>query len=122
MDTVVALFAVLRTGAAYLPLDLDHPADRLRLMVEDTGPMCLLSTTAVAPTLRETPGALAPEVLLDDPAVAAALAALPRRRSPTPNGPRSRTAWRTGSNTPPTSSTPPARPAGPRASSRPTAA
>ncbi|MEU7103809.1 amino acid adenylation domain-containing protein [Streptomyces sp. NPDC046215] len=77
VDTVVALFAVLRTGAAYLPLDLDHPADRLRLMVEDTGPMCLLSTTAVAPTLRETPGALAPEVLLDDPAVAAALAALP---------------------------------------------
>ncbi|MEV4195419.1 amino acid adenylation domain-containing protein, partial [Streptomyces toxytricini] len=37
IDMVAALFAVLRTGAAYLPLDLDHPADRLRLMVEDTG-------------------------------------------------------------------------------------
>ncbi|MEV7615019.1 amino acid adenylation domain-containing protein [Streptomyces sp. NPDC089799] len=76
-EMVVALFAVLRTGAAYLPLDLDHPADRLRLMVEDTGPLCLLTTTAVAPALRGPDGPLAPEVALDDPAVADALAALP---------------------------------------------
>ncbi|MFF5456121.1 non-ribosomal peptide synthase/polyketide synthase [Streptomyces sp. NPDC012950] len=76
LDMVVALFAVLRTGAAYLPLDLDHPADRLRLMVEDTGPLCLLTTLAVAPTLRGDAGPLAPEVALDDPAVIAELAAL----------------------------------------------
>ncbi|MFJ1578164.1 amino acid adenylation domain-containing protein [Streptomyces sp. NPDC088182] len=77
IDMVAALFAVLRTGAAYLPLDLDHPADRLRLMVEDTGPLCLVSTTAVAPALRGDTGAAAPELLLDDAAVAAELAALP---------------------------------------------
>ncbi|GGW36525.1 non-ribosomal peptide synthetase [Streptomyces xantholiticus] len=77
IDMVAALFAVLRTGAAYLPLDLDHPADRLRLMVEDTGPLCLVSTTAVAPTLRGDTGPVAPELLLDDEAVAAELAALP---------------------------------------------
>ncbi|MFE4637312.1 amino acid adenylation domain-containing protein [Streptomyces sp. NPDC056773] len=76
IDMVAALFAVLRTGAAYLPLDLDHPADRLRLMVEDTGPLCLLSTVAVAPTLRGESGPAAPELLLDDPAVAAELAGL----------------------------------------------
>jgi amino acid adenylation domain-containing protein/non-ribosomal peptide synthase protein (TIGR01720 family) len=77
IEMVVALFAVLRTGAAYLPLDLDHPADRLRLMVEDTGPLCLLSTTAVAPTLRGPSGPVALELLLDDPAVTAELADLP---------------------------------------------
>ncbi|GKQ36017.1 non-ribosomal peptide synthetase [Streptomyces sp. A012304] len=77
IDMVAALFAVLRTGAAYLPLDLDHPADRLRLMVEDTGPLCLLSTVAVAPTLRGESGPVAPELLLDDEAVAAELAGLP---------------------------------------------
>ncbi|PAU49196.1 non-ribosomal peptide synthetase [Streptomyces albireticuli] len=77
VETVVALFAVLRTGAAYLPLDLDHPADRLRMTVEDTGPLCLLTTAAVAPTLRGEAGPLAPEVLLDAPDVAAELAALP---------------------------------------------
>ncbi|XCW06145.1 amino acid adenylation domain-containing protein [Streptomyces sp. HUAS MG47] len=76
IDMVAALFAVLRTGAAYLPLDLDHPADRLRLMVEDTGPLCLVSTTAVAPTLRGPEGPPAPELLLDDATVAAELAAL----------------------------------------------
>ncbi|QNP61754.1 non-ribosomal peptide synthetase [Streptomyces genisteinicus] len=77
VETVVALFAVLRTGAAYLPLDLDHPADRLRLMIEDTGPLCLLTTTAVAPGLRGDGGPLAEEVPLDDARVAGALAALP---------------------------------------------
>ncbi|MEU2509984.1 amino acid adenylation domain-containing protein [Streptomyces sp. NPDC007863] len=77
LDMVAALFAVLRTGAAYLPLDLDHPADRLRLMAEDTGPLCLVSTTAVAPTLRGPGGPVAPELLLDDEAVAAELDALP---------------------------------------------
>ncbi|WP_438818610.1 non-ribosomal peptide synthetase, partial [Streptomyces venezuelae] len=76
IEMVAALFAVLRTGAAYLPLDLDHPADRLRLMAEDTGPLCLVSTTAVAPTLRREDGPVAPELLLDDEAVLAELAAL----------------------------------------------
>ncbi|MCE6995222.1 amino acid adenylation domain-containing protein [Saccharothrix sp. S26] len=47
IEMVVALFAVLRTGAAYLPLDLDHPADRLLMMIEDTEPLCVLSTAAV---------------------------------------------------------------------------
>ncbi|KOG07400.1 MULTISPECIES: non-ribosomal peptide synthetase [Streptomyces] len=77
LEMVTALFAVLRTGAAYLPLDLDHPADRLRLMAEDTGPLCLVSTAAVAPTLRGADGPVASELLLDDPSVAAELAALP---------------------------------------------
>ncbi|RAY16066.1 non-ribosomal peptide synthetase [Actinomadura craniellae] len=76
-DMVVALFAVLRTGAAYLPLDLDHPAERLRLMIEDTAPGCVLTTTAVAARLG-LPGAGGPATLpLDDPAVAAELGGLP---------------------------------------------
>ncbi|QKW26034.1 non-ribosomal peptide synthase/polyketide synthase [Streptomyces seoulensis] len=73
LDTVVALFAVLRTGAAYLPLELDHPADRLSLTLADARPLLLLTTTAVSATLA---GDL-PRVLLDDPAVRAELAALP---------------------------------------------
>ncbi|MFF1792682.1 amino acid adenylation domain-containing protein [Kitasatospora sp. NPDC058263] len=36
-ELVVALLAVLRTGAAYLPLDPGHPADRLAYMIEHAG-------------------------------------------------------------------------------------
>ncbi|MEU6732794.1 amino acid adenylation domain-containing protein [Streptomyces physcomitrii] len=76
LDMVCALFAVLRTGAAYLPLDLDHPAERLRLMIEDTRPLCLLSTAATAPSLRGAEGPLAPELLLDAAESTEELAAL----------------------------------------------
>ncbi len=72
-DMVVALFAVLRTGAAYLPLELDHPADRLSLMLADARPLLLLTNAAVSATLdTETP-----RVPLDDPAVREELAGLP---------------------------------------------
>jgi amino acid adenylation domain-containing protein len=44
-DMVVALTAILKTGAAYLPLDLSHPAERIRFIVNDAG-CALLITTA----------------------------------------------------------------------------
>ncbi|MGW1723523.1 non-ribosomal peptide synthase/polyketide synthase [Streptomyces sp. NPDC002306] len=76
LDMVVALFAVLRTGAAYLPLELDYPDDRLATMLDDARPALLLSTRAVSARLSRAAGAT-PRVLLDDPAVAAELLALP---------------------------------------------
>uniref|UniRef100_UPI0027E3C974 amino acid adenylation domain-containing protein n=1 Tax=Streptomyces inusitatus TaxID=68221 RepID=UPI0027E3C974 len=47
-DLVVALLAVLKTGAAYLPVDADQPFERVRLMLDDARPVCglTLSTTA----------------------------------------------------------------------------
>ncbi|MEV4598331.1 non-ribosomal peptide synthase/polyketide synthase [Amycolatopsis sp. NPDC049253] len=72
IDMVVALFAVLRTGAAYLPLELDYPADRLALMLDDAGPLCLVTTTAVAQDLPQD----LPRVLLDSTETKAEQAAL----------------------------------------------
>lgn len=34
---IASLLAVMKTGAAYLPLDPDYPGDRLRFMLEDSG-------------------------------------------------------------------------------------
>ncbi len=44
IDMVVALFAVLRAGAAYLPLDLDLPAARRQAMVDDARPLLVLDS------------------------------------------------------------------------------
>lgn len=78
LDMVVALFAVLRTGAAYLPLELDHPADRLSSMLQDARPLLLLSTAEVSRTLE----AELPRVLLDDPVVVSELARLSDEPAP----------------------------------------
>ncbi|WP_433047028.1 amino acid adenylation domain-containing protein [Dactylosporangium sp. CS-033363] len=46
-DLLVTLLAVQRTGAAYLPLDPDFPADRLAWMLEDSAPALLVTSSAV---------------------------------------------------------------------------
>jgi amino acid adenylation domain-containing protein len=46
-DTLLAcLLAVHRAGAAYLPLDPDHPAERLAMIAADAQPRLLLTETA----------------------------------------------------------------------------
>ncbi|MFF4379835.1 amino acid adenylation domain-containing protein [Kitasatospora sp. NPDC001547] len=70
---VVALLAVLKAGGAHLPVDLAYPADRIRLMLDDAAPVLLLTDTATAGRLPETG---LPRLLLDDPALDRATAAL----------------------------------------------
>ncbi|MFI9122352.1 amino acid adenylation domain-containing protein [Streptomyces bikiniensis] len=71
-DTLVAMLAVLKSGAAYLPLDPAYPDERLRLMVEEAQPSCLLTDTAHAGRDLGAPTGAA--VVLDDPAVRTELA------------------------------------------------
>ena len=54
-EVVVALLAILRSGAAYLPLDPDYPRDRLEWMLEDGGMAILLT--------QERLGALLPPLV-----------------------------------------------------------
>ncbi|GAA5602737.1 MULTISPECIES: non-ribosomal peptide synthetase [Streptomyces] len=46
-DLVAALLAVMRTGAAYLPLDSRLPAERLSYMIEDSGAQLVVCHEAV---------------------------------------------------------------------------
>jgi amino acid adenylation domain-containing protein len=45
LEMVIALFAVLKAGGAYLPLDPGYPAERLRYMLEDGAPTAVLTQT-----------------------------------------------------------------------------
>ncbi|NUB16278.1 amino acid adenylation domain-containing protein [Azospirillum brasilense] len=72
-DAVVAMLAVLASGATHLPLDLDYPTERLAMMCEDAGPRCALTWASVAGRL---PAGLA-ALCLDDADLLAACAALP---------------------------------------------
>ncbi|MFI7504208.1 amino acid adenylation domain-containing protein [Streptomyces sp. NPDC049687] len=71
---VTAVLAVLKTGAAYLPLDTGHPADRLTHMLHDTRTAVILTDTGISGLI---PDAGIPAIHLDDPAITAKLAELP---------------------------------------------
>jgi natural product biosynthesis luciferase-like monooxygenase protein len=49
---VAAVLGILKSGAAYLPLDPSYPADRLRLMIADSRTRALVTERGGAPTLR----------------------------------------------------------------------
>ncbi|SDJ34612.1 amino acid adenylation domain-containing protein, partial [Rhodococcus triatomae] len=44
LDLVVAMYAVVKTGAAYVPVDPDHPSDRVGYVLDSAAPACVLST------------------------------------------------------------------------------
>ncbi|MEV0634720.1 amino acid adenylation domain-containing protein [Streptomyces sp. NPDC050619] len=47
VDAVVALLAVLRAGAAYVPLDPASPAERVAFLLGDTRPVCVMTQAGV---------------------------------------------------------------------------
>ncbi|WP_410870786.1 non-ribosomal peptide synthase/polyketide synthase [Nocardia sp. A7] len=46
IDLVIAMHAVVRAGGAYVPIDPDHPADRIAYIVATAAPLCVLTTAA----------------------------------------------------------------------------
>ncbi|QMV22163.1 amino acid adenylation domain-containing protein [Streptomyces sp. SCUT-3] len=75
LDLVVGLVAVLKSGAAYLPVDPDYPAERIAFVLDDARPALLLTTTAVAGRLPGT-GATR-QLVLDAPETREAVASRP---------------------------------------------
>ncbi|WP_205878058.1 non-ribosomal peptide synthase/polyketide synthase [Mycobacterium camsae] len=67
-QAIVAIAAVLKTGAAYLPIDPALPEARIAFMIRDAEPIAALTTTALIDTL----GAYGLTVIdADDPDIAA---------------------------------------------------
>ncbi|WNV05425.1 amino acid adenylation domain-containing protein [Candidatus Methylospira mobilis] len=83
IEMVVALLAVLKAGAAYLPLDPEYPKDRLAFMIEDSRARLLITSTDILHARLDSPESAAPAeglastrqtLCLDDPATQAQLA------------------------------------------------
>ena len=54
IEMVVALFGILKSGAAYVPLDPDYPAERLDFMLDDAGIGVLLTQESLSGRLPTT--------------------------------------------------------------------
>ena len=52
-EAIVAMLAVLKTGAAYLPIDPKLPAARIEFIIEDAAPVAAITTARVAERLLE---------------------------------------------------------------------
>ncbi|MEV6962279.1 amino acid adenylation domain-containing protein [Streptomyces sp. NPDC051207] len=71
VELTTALLAVMTAGAAYVPVDPGHPADRIAYMLGDSDPVLVVTLTGLADRLPQ--GTCEP-LLLDAPEVAEALA------------------------------------------------
>ncbi|SDW36840.1 non-ribosomal peptide synthase/polyketide synthase [Nitrosomonas communis] len=47
LDVIVTLLAILKSGAAYVPLDIDYPSDRLAFMMKDSALSVLITQSKV---------------------------------------------------------------------------
>src|SRR5205085_8763632 len=72
-EMIVALLAVLKSGAAYVPVDPAYPADRIAFMLADTRAAFVLTTSGLAGSVP----AAAARLILDDPAVAEVISRYP---------------------------------------------
>ncbi|MGI5041590.1 amino acid adenylation domain-containing protein, partial [Streptomyces sp. JAC128] len=70
VELVVALLAVVKAGAAYLPVDPEYPADRIGYVLETAGAATVITTGALGRLLPES----VERVALDDPATSESLA------------------------------------------------
>ena len=95
-EAIIAILAVLKTGAAYLPIDPTVPDARMRFVVADAAPIAAVTTAGLADRLD---GCDLPVIDVNDPRIDTQPSTACRRRPPT---------------TSPTSSTPRAPPVCPR--------
>ena len=76
-EAIVAMLAVLKTGAAYLPIDPGLPEARIGFMLADAAPVAAMTTAGLAGRLDGLDVAV---IDVEDPAVAPSPARRCRRR------------------------------------------
>ena len=89
-EAIVAILAVLKTGAAYLPIDPALPAARIGFMLADAAPIAAITTAGLADRLDgyDLPVIDVDDPRIDDPTQHGACRRRPPRTSPTSSTPR----------------------------------
>ena len=59
LEVIISMFAILKAGAAFLPLDTDYPEDRLNYVIHHSAPKVVLSSKNIASNIK------APTILVD---------------------------------------------------------
>src|SRR5690349_9290792 len=75
VEIVVAQLAVMKAGAAFLPVDPAYPPERIAFMLADAKPVLVITLAELEPALPEGLARL----VIDDPATVTAMDALPGR-------------------------------------------
>jgi amino acid adenylation domain-containing protein len=67
LELVIALYAVLKAGGAYLPIDPDYPAERMAVILEDAQPVLVLTQAHLQARIAppQSPPINVPAVCLD---------------------------------------------------------
>ncbi|MDI9916925.1 non-ribosomal peptide synthetase [Rhodococcus sp. IEGM 1379] len=63
IDLVIGMYAVVKAGGGYVPIDPDHPADRTAYVLDMAAPVCVLSTERDAPSLPDIDSVVAIDTL-----------------------------------------------------------
>ncbi|KAA0017985.1 non-ribosomal peptide synthase/polyketide synthase, partial [Antrihabitans cavernicola] len=87
IDLLVAMYAVTTSGAAYVPVDIDHPAERTQHLLDSARPMCILTTSMDASQLHTTLPTVAVDTLDLSNESTAPVTDSDRRRSLNPDNP-----------------------------------
>ncbi|MFN3003729.1 amino acid adenylation domain-containing protein, partial [Mycolicibacterium wolinskyi] len=67
-DAIVSMLAVLKTGAAYVPIDPAHPDARIDFMLDDAAPIAVITNATLSERLAGRGQSI---VFVDDPEIAA---------------------------------------------------
>ncbi len=72
-DVIASMLGIFKLGAVYVPVDADHPAQRIATVVEDCGAICVIAESktleVLAQTSRQIVNLSEPHWLLDKPEV-----------------------------------------------------
>ncbi len=78
LELVITMLGIMKAGAAYLPMDIDHPLERLLYMVQDSGASLVATTSGLRAGIPFA--AEMPVLLTDDETVQQQLAAMSAER------------------------------------------